>query len=389
MELDNLKTEAAKLRLTPQEKTAMKARIFGAPSPVQLVPSKVEGSPYFIFSYQFVQARVLAPAMVLLVVFMGAGTTAAAQGALPGDLLYPVKISINEAVEVALATTPVARAEVSAKLAERRVEEAETLAAKGTLSIQTGQALAQSFETHADNAEESAQEVEARDPATARVLRTTLGSSLSAHSAILAALTVGNAKENIEGTDAVAAKVLARADYGAPAPVRTAKMAAPAADAGNMTTMSLSIAADTATDTASTTVSLEGDMLEVVPDDSDSAEMEASAKKLEARANEVAAKARELFDANKKKLSGAIVTQVSGEFAAIDTLIERGSDALAEGDYDSVWPRFSEATERSIQLHTLLKAQIKIDRDIITPVFKARMIEVGPGEATILPPTLQ
>ena len=383
--LNNLKQEAAKFILTPAEKTAMKARIFGLPVGKASAPQQ---SPYFIFSFQFVHVRVLAPVMVLLVVFVGAGTAAAAQGSLPGDLLYPVKLSINETVEVALATTPVARAEVSAKVALRRVEEAETLAAKGTLTAETGQALAQSFETHAENAEASAQEVEAEDPAQALALRTTLESSLSAHSAILAALTVGNAKENVEGTDAVAARVLARADLGAPRATRAAKTAAPApaADVQVATTMALSISADTATDTASTSVSLQADTVDEAPADSaDQAQMQASAKKLEARAQEVATKARELFDANKKKLSGPVVTQVSGEFAEIETLIRRASDALKEGDYDSALPRFSEATEKSIQLYTLLKAQAKIDRDIITPVFEANLINVGPGVEGIIP----
>ncbi|MDB5225246.1 MAG: hypothetical protein JWL87_198 [Candidatus Adlerbacteria bacterium] len=368
--LHNLKNEAAKLAMTPAEKSAMKARIFGAPSP-QAAPKQ---SPYFIFSFQFVQARVLAPAMVLLVVFVGASTAGAAQGSLPGDFLYPIKVSINETVEIALATTPVAKAEVSAKLAERRVEEAETLAAQGELTAETGHALAANFEVHAENAKTLAAEVEAEDPAAATELRTNLESSLSAHSAILATLG-GGTQANQDGAGAVAAKIASRTiasalPANAPAALmRSAKVAEPA-EVTTMMAMSVTVATDTATDTDAT-VSLENDMIEEVPG---SPEEEQRAAKLEMRAADALAAARVRFDAGKEKIDPTAITAVSGEFVGINRLMEQGSTTLAEGRYAEASDLFAEALRKSIKLDVLLKAQSKIDRNIITPVLEQSLI---------------
>lgn len=67
-------------------------------------------------------------------IFIGFGTSYAAERALPGDPLYGVKIHINEPVLSVLATTPSAQAQWNAQLATRRLEEAEALAATGKLT---------------------------------------------------------------------------------------------------------------------------------------------------------------------------------------------------------------------------------------------------------------
>ena len=140
--LCNIRNEAEKIRLRSAEKSAMRASIFGTPTPVVLHRS----------SYVFLSPRYLVPLFVVLVVFIGGGTTSAAQGALPGDLLYPVKVSINEKVEVALAPTPAAKAEVQVRLAERRVEEAQKLSSQGRLNKKTAKILSDDFDEHAAQA---------------------------------------------------------------------------------------------------------------------------------------------------------------------------------------------------------------------------------------------
>ncbi len=362
MELNNLKNEASKLRLTPTEKTAMKARIFGVPVPAHATPKQ---SPYFIFDFQFMHARILAPLAVVLVVFMGGSTAAAAQGALPGDLLYPVKLSINEAVEVALATTPVARAEVSVKQAVRRVEEAEVLASRGELTAETGNELAANFEVHAQSASDLADEVGVVDPAAAQTLRTKMGSSLSAHGAILATLTVGGAAANQEGAGAVAARVLARADTAPSAMVMRSAKVAPQANPA--TTMSMTmIASDTATASEATgTVSMEADIVEDTPIDPAQAQ---EAAKLKVQAQAQVEEARELFEDSKDDLAAGPITQVSTEFAAIESLMEQGSSTQATADYDIAIVKFTEALKRATKIEVLLKVQATVKQNIITPI---------------------
>jgi hypothetical protein len=373
-ELNNLKQEAAKLMLSAQEKSAMKARIFGMPSPANVSPKQ---SPYFIFTYQFMQARVLAPLAVLLVVFLGGSTAAAAQGALPGDALYPIKISFNEAVEVALATTPVAKAEVSAELAVRRVEEAEVLAARGELTPETGEKLASSFETHAENATELAGKVEAEDPAAAASLRTKLDSSLSAHGEILAMLTVGGGEANQEGTGVVAAKVLSRTIASAmparsPAALRQSSKAAPApANVEPQTTtmaMSLSITSDTSTSSeAAGTASLENDMVENAP--ADDGQMQA-ALGLQKQALGQMAATRAEFDENKKGLPSSAITQVSGELAAIEQLMQLASTTFATAHYAEAQSDYATALRRATKLYVLLGAQANFKQNVITPILE-------------------
>ncbi len=74
----------------------------------------------------------------LLILVVGGGTSYAAQTALPGDALYPVKIGINEKIAAAFATSPEDHVRLDAQLTERRLQEAETLAATGKLSAADG-----------------------------------------------------------------------------------------------------------------------------------------------------------------------------------------------------------------------------------------------------------
>ena len=155
MTLNNLKHEADNIRLTSAESSAMRARILGTPSPVV-----VKRSPYVFMSYHL---RMTMAGLALFVI-AGTGTVSAAQGALPGDLLYPIKVSVNEKVEVALAPTPAARAQVQAKLAERRVDEAQALASRGRLDKKTAETLTVDFDEHAAQAVALAEPDEQDEP---------------------------------------------------------------------------------------------------------------------------------------------------------------------------------------------------------------------------------
>lgn len=69
------------------------------------------------------------PLALLLLLLVGGGTGVVAEKALPGDILYPVKIHVNENIESALAVTAQGDAEVAIKQATRRLEEVEKLKA--------------------------------------------------------------------------------------------------------------------------------------------------------------------------------------------------------------------------------------------------------------------
>ncbi len=68
-------------------------------------------------------------ALVVLLVFLGAGATIAAQGSLPNEPLYPIKLASEEVREI-LAVTQEQKAETQLAFAKRRLEEAAALLAQ-------------------------------------------------------------------------------------------------------------------------------------------------------------------------------------------------------------------------------------------------------------------
>lgn len=72
-------------------------------------------------------------ALTLILTVSLTSVSFAAGGALPGDLLYGVKVSVNERVARALATSPEARADVRVRQLEERLKETEVLAVRGPL----------------------------------------------------------------------------------------------------------------------------------------------------------------------------------------------------------------------------------------------------------------
>ncbi len=86
------------------------------------------------------------PLALLLLLLVGGGTTGiVAEKSLPGDVLYPVKIHINENFESAVAFTAKSDAEVSVKHAAKRLAEAQKLKEKGKLSSEQSQELKDAF----------------------------------------------------------------------------------------------------------------------------------------------------------------------------------------------------------------------------------------------------
>lgn len=151
-----LKQEALHLRLSHDEKQRMRLALYDAMAPAPTAVQEVRvvravHSSYVWFSF-ISSPRFALPVAVLLVLGLGSGTAFAARGSLPGDILYPIKINVNERVEVALASTPAAKAVTEEKIAGRRVDEAQTLAAQGRLDATTTQELEDNFDEHASRA---------------------------------------------------------------------------------------------------------------------------------------------------------------------------------------------------------------------------------------------
>lgn len=104
--------------------------------------------PMLSRSYVFWLRPVTAFAVVALLT-SSVGVSYAAEGALPGDLLYPIKVSVNEPIAGAMAVSSSAKATWAASVAGERVKEAAMLAAEGRLAPNEQVALQSNFDAHA------------------------------------------------------------------------------------------------------------------------------------------------------------------------------------------------------------------------------------------------
>lgn len=135
--------EAREVRLTAREKRAMLSRIIGASS----IPS-----PYsFFLTIMDHRHKIAALAVMMAIVVTSGGTSFAASGALPGDVLYPIKVNINEEIQSFVAVTPNAKAKVGVMRTEKRLEEAKTLAAEGKLDDKTQAIIETNIDRHSES----------------------------------------------------------------------------------------------------------------------------------------------------------------------------------------------------------------------------------------------
>ncbi len=87
----------------------------------------------------------MAVSVVLIMLLAGGGAVAAAGGSMPDSLLYPVKLA-TEQVWLTLTPSNMGRAELHAKLADRRVTEIIYMADKG--DVQKVEVIAQRLDNH-------------------------------------------------------------------------------------------------------------------------------------------------------------------------------------------------------------------------------------------------
>ena len=177
--LEKLKKEAQSIRLSQTERTAMYARI-EEKMRISTRPARPVKSTYMWYSW-----RMVGTFAVLVVVVLGTGTTYAAEGSLPGNPLYAIKVGITEPIKEALALSNEAKIKFHTKVAEVRLEEAETLASEGRLGSEARATIAANLEEHLGQIETIAKEIEKVDPEEALEVETHLDSSLSAHSEVL------------------------------------------------------------------------------------------------------------------------------------------------------------------------------------------------------------
>jgi len=182
--------------LTRQERDAMYIRLkkYADTHPVRdmgvVRQLEHEGSVVSSLFYQSLSKQHMSIVTGLIIaVLLGGGTSVAAEQAVPGDFLYTVKTEVNENVRGAFAFDAESKAKWKARLAERRLEEAERLAAEGRLNASTNAQLRERFERRVREAEEHAKALESDGQGgLASSARSNLEARLEAHGNVISAI---------------------------------------------------------------------------------------------------------------------------------------------------------------------------------------------------------
>lgn len=191
---EKLMVSVRDIRLSEEEKARGRAHLheFMTMTPIRGVEStRTKKQPFFAVLNNFFIKRKAMPifGLILAMMLAGTGVTYAAEDAVPGDVLYPVKVHVNENIGNAFAFSEERKAKWEVRLAERRLEEAEKLAAKGEFDPEVRQRLEKRFIYHADRVHERIERLGERfGPEMKARLSSRFEASLKAHGRILSRL---------------------------------------------------------------------------------------------------------------------------------------------------------------------------------------------------------
>jgi hypothetical protein len=388
MELKNIKQAAQNIRLSHDEKAVMRAKLFETIDAAKYAPA---ARPVrMVASYSWFSVRFAAPVAAVLVVVLGGTTVYAAQGALPGGALYPVKIYVNEGLSGALAVSDEARLSFHTTAAQERLKEAEALAAQGRLNEEATVQIETNFDAHVAQADELAQAIEDKDPSAGVEAKITLDSSISAHQSILAR--IGEESKNAatqENSTSLAMRVGSRDTYQrhiavaakneAPAPASaSAKMQTMAFSASLQDEATTSTTANTATSLASGTESgraaAPASKAETQISSTSSASSSPSASsttqkktalQLQKKAVSELAQARHAFARAQDMLDATTTDKTQAQFSYLEEQSQEGDNQIEAGDYDAARDSFAEVLHGSLELQALIEASAKFNTDFI------------------------
>lgn len=172
--------KAEEFSLSKAEKSnmlrAIRTRIAAEPEPQEPVWNK-------LFSLPMRLIPIMTTVTAVFVVMIG---TAAAERALPGDFLYPIKVLVNENVRAGFAFSDRDRAAWDIARAERRLDEAATLAVEGNMTPDISADVSTRLQNHVAAAERTIGQLRAsNNTAAATAMSVQLESTLGAHQALL------------------------------------------------------------------------------------------------------------------------------------------------------------------------------------------------------------
>lgn len=175
-QIKNLLERIPGIALTESERDEMKKDI----------RQYVEGHPIpeQKFSWATLFRTVVAPALFCIAVI--GGGVLAAEGAMPGDVLYPVKVSVNEQIRAAFVSTPEGEARLESEILQRRLAEVEQLAAENQLDARIRLDLERRVQSQINEAQEQIKKLERNEEL--NDIKSELNATLRIHGRILKSL---------------------------------------------------------------------------------------------------------------------------------------------------------------------------------------------------------
>lgn len=202
--------DAQRVELRDADRALMRAHfaeLAGVSSQAEL--TKTPNNPWAFFRFHRTAAMSFGAAAFAILVTTS--VAAAAEGTVPGDTLYPVKVHVTEEVRSAMAVTPQAKAAWETKRIERRLNEAEKVLTKKN-DPATISALEANIATHTEQIERSIDTLERGGNITAAaVASSNLEGPLRAHKKILQQLHARDPKNT--GSDVRLLKTVEDAEH--------------------------------------------------------------------------------------------------------------------------------------------------------------------------------
>ena len=189
--LNKMREVGESARLVPEKKAGIRAHLARFIDAGEAVRVRESGRHILKSNNLFLSFKKSMSVLLTVAIMaaLGGGTSYAAESSLPGDVLYPVKLLVNEPVSASLALSVEAKAEWKTRVVERRLEEASELAAKGRFEGETKAGVSNRFEKQSGEAREAIIKVEVSGNARgAASVASRLEAALGAHEAVLGRL---------------------------------------------------------------------------------------------------------------------------------------------------------------------------------------------------------
>lgn len=374
---DYIRKSAGEVSLSDAEHERMKRMLseYMAMKPMRNAPLERRAPlSYMLLSVYAFSRKSVAALLVLAILFSGAGVSFAAENALPGDVLYPIKVDVNEPLVASISVSPESKALWNAERAERRLEEAAKLASDDKLTDEVKEELEQQFDAHVEKVVVDIERLETTNSPVAADIAAQLEYKLLAHEVVLKDVAhsdkVQKLKERVKTKAARLATVGNRARGGVDEVVTVAVAQAPTsapveASAPETSTMIMTVAVDTeaGVQTPEPTRMKSGVVMQTEEASQGTPEptvKEDVVKRFAQSAEKEFKSASKMYGRVKQKLDADASARIHIQLTQVGSLLSSGAEAMSRGDFASAFTSYREASGTSAKLTVFLKAFQKL-----------------------------